>query len=62
MRWDEKVTKAERVHVRKIAGCFSLEAFKKSAAKQREMRKVSKSGLEPCWECKSIARKLGLPV
>ena len=66
MKWQDKLTKNELAHLRRDAGVRSLMAAKRSFAKQAEMRKESdKAGLppgiaEPCWECRTIARKLGI--
>jgi hypothetical protein len=67
-KWMKKLTPAERAHMRMI-GCHSLqqarETFAQQAAQRRENEKrhVDQHTLiEPCWECKHIARKLGFPV
>lgn len=66
MKWQNKLTKKELSHLRTVAGCRTLTTIKQSIANQAEMRqKNDKDGLppgvaEPCWECLTIARKLGL--
>jgi hypothetical protein len=61
-----ELTKKEKKHLRITAGCRTLNQFKKTAEFQREQRLRQtfelKPLLEPCWECKFIAKKLGLPV
>lgn len=54
------LTKKELKHLKDEAGCTTLKTFKLTAATHVEMRKTSKT--EPCYECKNIARKLGLEV
>jgi len=66
MKWQDKLTKKELSHLRKEAGCRTLAATKKTFDTQAKMRKKSEAeGLpvgmaEPCWDCLTIARKLGL--
>ena len=52
------LSKKEKKHLRE-QGVRTLAEFKETAEKQRVLRK---HGGEPCFECKNIARKLGLPV
>lgn len=53
-----KLTKEELFHiVRDATDC--LESFKRCNAAHNCERKTGK---EPCYVCKRIARKLGLPV
>ena len=64
MRWQDKLTKAERAHVRKWGG-RTLAGFKENRRDQRAMVAAAqivygRRAIEPCWECKDIARKLGL--
>lgn len=65
--WKSKITKKELKHVRFACnGTPTLKRFSKQRATQRRMRdkelaNKSRPGIaEPCWECKSIAQKLGL--
>lgn len=53
------LTKAERSHLRE-QGARTLQGFKVLAAEQAGWRAAG--SLEPCWECRVIARKLGLPI
>lgn len=53
------LTKAERKHVKEM-DLTTLRQFEKNARMQAEMRQSWPS--EPCWDCRAIARKLGLPV
>lgn len=54
----KKLSKRERKHVHFDAGCRCTSAFQRNideqAARERE------TGNTVCWECKSIARKVGL--
>ena len=57
------LTKKERKHMRQVAGCRSLAAFARTAAHQAAMRaKDPRPQVEPCWDGRFIARKLGLEV
>lgn len=62
------LTKKEKKHLKKTAEITTLAAFKEMAEKQAEMRKEYKekggvyANFEPCYDCKNIARKLGLEV
>ena len=57
------LTKKEKAHLRKELDFFTLAHFKKVAAEQKKMRENSEfPHYEPCYECKNIARKLGLPI
>lgn len=55
-----KLTKKEMKHLREEAGVRTLSAFKVTAAAQKQMR--DNGQFEPCYECKNIARRLGLEV
>jgi hypothetical protein len=52
------LTKKERSHLKTTAGVTTLTAFKATAQYQAECRAAG--GIEPCYACKNIARKLGL--
>lgn len=60
----KSLTKKEMKHLREQMDRPTLSAFKEMAAKQKETRDAPdfKQCNEPCYECKNIARKLGLPV
>lgn len=54
-----KLTKKELVHlIEKGQPDHALDDFKVMRTRQRASRE--KDGFEPCWECRFIARKLGL--
>ncbi len=55
----KNLTKKETEHL-KSQGIKTLRDFTTIAAAQVEMRKTST--IEPCYECKNIARKLALEV
>ena len=55
------LTKKERKHLRQVAGCRSLSAFARTASQQAEMR-AKNPQVEPCWDCRFIAKKLGLEI
>lgn len=61
MDWMKDLTKKEKKHLLEDAGCKTLEQFKRNADHQKKMREKT-PGIEPCWDCKFIAKKLGLPV
>jgi len=54
------LSKKEKKHLKEVAGIHSFSQFKLTAELMKEDRKTSK--FEPCYECKAIAIKLGLPV
>ena len=62
MKWKD-LTKEEKKHL-KEQEITTLRDFKKTAKSQAEMRREKIYGFtcEPCWNCKMIARKLGLEV
>jgi hypothetical protein len=60
MIWKNKLTDEELSHLNE-ANCFTLSDVKRSCEGQAEMR-VKFPKWEPCFECKAIARKLGLPA
>lgn len=57
--------KKEKAHLKEI-GCKTLADFKRNAELHVIMRAENKErgfhNIEPCYECKHIAIKLGLPV
>lgn len=55
------LTKSETKHLRDVAGVTTLRDFKETAAAHVNMR-AANPRIEPCFECKNIARKQGLPV
>ena len=60
-----KLTRKEQRHFTKEAGCRSLAAFKRTRETQLLWESVrNKDGpgdcRVACWECRQIARKLGL--
>lgn len=59
------LSKKERKHLREM-DCDSLRKFKQNAQGQKEMRDAPPpkgfTFYEPCWDCRAIAKKLGLPV
>jgi len=57
----KNLTKKEKKHLKIAGGITTLKEFKKTAEAQKEMREKHPS-IEPCFECKFIAKKLGLPV
>jgi hypothetical protein len=58
--WQSKLTKKELRHLRVDAGVTTLSAAKRNFELHVKMR--GETDVEPCWDCKNIARKLGLPV
>ncbi len=60
--WRSKLTKSELNHLKKEANVKDLAGLKRNFEEQAKMRKDFPSSLEPCWECKFIASKLGFGV
>jgi hypothetical protein len=57
--YKHKITKANLKHLRDY-GMTSMRLIEKTMKTQAKERKCTIH--EPCWECKEIAKKLGLPV
>ena len=60
-KWHKKRTIKELKHLKGVGGVTTLKGAKDTFAAQLQQRK-DYPGTEPCWTCKSIARKLNLPV
>jgi hypothetical protein len=52
LKWEKKLTAKELKHVREWGG--------KTLAGFKETRRLQKNGADACWDCRHIARKLGL--
>lgn len=67
MRWQDKIGKRAVKHLREM-GITTLEGMKRNAAHQKKQRErpdrqhLPAGILEPCFDCKDIARKLDLPI
>ena len=63
-KWMKELTKGEIAHIRETTDTGTLTQFKINAAFHVERRAENGNDprIEPCWECKAIARKLHLPV
>lgn len=59
--WRSKLTKRELIHLKEDAGVNNLDGLRKNFSGQAETR-IANPEIEPCWECKTIAQKLGFPV
>ena len=64
MRWQDKLTPEEFKHVKQYSG-RTLKAFKENRKVQLKMvadfeESSGRKGSEPCFQCKIIARKLGI--
>lgn len=59
--WRSKLTKAELRHITDDAGCRTLYQLKRNFEGQAQMR-IDNPEIEPCWECKFIAEKLGFAI
>ena len=55
------LTEKEKKHLQEM-DITTLTEFKLVAQTQKEMRDSQSMGSEPCWDCRAIAKKLGLPV
>lgn len=56
-----RLTKKELVHlVEKGDGSEALSDFQKLRKEQIEMKEQSSSKVETCWDCRFIAKKLGI--
>ena len=64
MRWQDKLTARERRHLREV-NVLTIKALKRMREHQRERKRDAekrgiKNPVEPCYECRDIAIKLGL--
>ncbi len=59
-KWQRVLTKAEITHLKDTAS-ITKKAFISNNAHQNNMRNEA-GAHEPCYQCKTIALKLGLPV
>ena len=59
--WKDQLTQEELNHLEHTANVTTLEGCKRTFEFQAELRK-GREEVEPCWECKFIAQKLGFPV
>ena len=55
------LTKKEKKHLRE-ANVTTVPGLVKTFKFQKKCRKDNPDGIEPCWQCKSIARKLDFDV
>lgn len=59
MKWQKKLTKKERFHVKEWCG-GTLASFKRSREEQRENEQAHPLSFAACHECRTIALKLGI--
>jgi hypothetical protein len=59
MKWKDKLTRPEQKHLREM-GIHSLKAMRVNRGTQAKMKEYGENEIEPCWECRNIAVKLGL--
>jgi len=55
-KWQKKLTKRELLHVKEWCS-GTMKGLKANRKFQREHTRPSKP--EPCWECRTIAKKTG---
>lgn len=62
--WKSKLTKRELRHLRVVAGVTTKASLAHNFNEQVKMRNETRGEgiVEPCFECKSIAIKLGMAV
>jgi hypothetical protein len=58
-KWHKKLTMKEIRHVNEFCG-GTLQGIKNTREGQRLARIKSPTAAEPCWDCRMIARKLGI--
>ena len=64
-KWEKKLTLTEIKHLREntdgtLRG--AKETFQFQKKRREDWRKKHGTNIEPCWDCKFIAQKLGEPV
>jgi hypothetical protein len=61
-KWQKPLTKTEIRHLKEM-GVTTLKAARKNFAHQKKMRSSAPEPmLEPCWDCRHIAKKMGEPI
>ena len=59
-KWQQRLTAAERKHLRDEAGVSTLAGMRRNFEGHQKMREQEpRLELDPCLTCKGIARKLG---
>jgi hypothetical protein len=58
MKWQKKLTKKQLRHIKETTDGGLLREFKRNREAHNKEKAAGKS--EPCWECRTIARRLGL--
>ena len=57
MKWQKKLTKKELSHIKETTN-GTLGSFKRN--RESHLVELAQTGKEPCFECRTIARKLGI--
>jgi len=60
-KWQKPLNKNDLKHLKTVAGCVTLKQFKSIVEMHNKLR-TENPKTEPCWDCRAIARKLGLEV
>jgi hypothetical protein len=60
--WKSLLTKKEMSHLSNTANINSFDDLKELFKNQKELRAITYYKVEPCFKCKSIARKLGFEI
>jgi len=58
-KWHKKLTLKELAHVNEWCG-GTLEGIKQARENQKRQKAEVPDSSEPCWDCRTIAVKLGL--
>ena len=54
----EEADEGGAAHLRNVAGVNTLAGLRRTRASHHRMK--AENGMEPCWDCRNIARKVGL--
>jgi hypothetical protein len=57
-RWQKKLTKKELKHIKETTNRGTLSEFKSN--REAQIAQKLSLNMEPCWECRIIASKLGI--
>lgn len=57
--WRQALSKDDLIHLME-SGVYDFAGLKRTLDTQADTRKKDPSGIEPCWECRAIANKLGM--
>jgi len=61
-KWQKSLSAKERKHLVEDACVTTLARLNRNMEEHARMRRENPDGIEPCFVCKGIARKLGIGI